>query len=570
MASRRIYSQQEIDKITPMVWREIDKQFPFDSARSGQKDLIFRIVKAYMEGKKYFILEAPTGTGKSVIGTTAAKVISALFTLEAEDDKKAPPSNSCVCTKTKALQKQYSDSFPDIVTLWSKTGYPCNLEPYNPDAYYGSYTCSKKYCKLFNECNFRVAREKFNSASVGTLNYAYYLNFRHYRSKVLILDECHTLEQVLCNHLSVKFNVEFTHRTLQVMLKYDLISSELASKLYALLTNAISIKDTMPRWFLVMKSIIQAMKPIVSLMVSNFGKLQDEIDMGNYTIDPTAKKNLYHHAGLVNTLEGKLYKLLHSSVEWVISERKDNDFIELKPVELHEEAHILFNRCEFAILMSATICGIQVFAENLGIKLHEYSSAQLNSTVPVENRRVYSVGLPSFSRETKEEVFPLYVHVMDELISQFAPNDRGIIHSVSYDNARFIVDNSKHSHRMKIPESYELMHIKDYMSMEDDRIIVTPAAIEGLDLEGDLSRFQAFLKVPYPYLGDKWVARKKEISNDWYLRETISAIVQGAGRSVRGGDDYATTFIMDSNFDRLTYRGDLIPQWFSEAIVKLG
>ena len=33
---------------------------------------------------------------------------------------------------------------------------------------------------------------------------------------------------------------------------------------------------------------------------------------------------------------------------------------------------------------------------------------------------------------------------------------------------------------------------------------------EGVDLKGDCSRFQVICKIPYPYLGDKWVkARMK-------------------------------------------------------------
>ena len=178
----RAYNNYEIQKMLPIVQMEIDNQFPFEVARDGQKELILQIVTTFMEGKKFFILEAPTGTGKSVIGTTAAKVINALFT---NPDDEKDKGNACVCTKTKALQNQYSESFPDIVSLWSASGYECNVAPFNPDAHYGSYTCNKKFCKAYESCNYRVERDKFNKSPMGVLNFAYFLHNRNYYPKIV-------------------------------------------------------------------------------------------------------------------------------------------------------------------------------------------------------------------------------------------------------------------------------------------------------------------------------------------------------------------------------------------------
>ena len=52
---------------------KIEEYFPFDEFRPGQKECIESILTAFNNGKKFVILEAPTGSGKSVIGMTIAK-----------------------------------------------------------------------------------------------------------------------------------------------------------------------------------------------------------------------------------------------------------------------------------------------------------------------------------------------------------------------------------------------------------------------------------------------------------------------------------------------------------------
>ena len=83
------------------------------------------------------------------------------------------------------------------------------------------------------------------------------------------------------------------------------------------------------------------------------------------------------------------------------------------------------------------------------------------------------------------------------------------------------------------------MNINDILSEAEDIILVSPRITEGVDLHDDLSRFQFFPKVPYPYLGDAWIKGKLERDPDWYSRETIIKLVQGAGRSIRSEDDWA-------------------------------
>jgi Rad3-related DNA helicase len=73
---------------------------------------------------------------------------------------------------------------------------------------------------------------------------------------------------------------------------------------------------------------------------------------------------------------------------------------------------------------------------------------------------------------------------------------------------------------------------------------------EGVDLKGDLSRFQVICKVPYPYLGDKVVKKRMHKWRWWYDYETLKTVVQSIGRSIRSEDDHAITYILDDDWYR--------------------
>ncbi len=94
------YQQDEgtaayLKEIYPNIDDEIIVNFPFKEPRMGQLDIIQDINDAIRKGYKYIILEAGTGTGKSAIATTLAKMYESAYIL----------------TMTKQLQSQYSNEF---------------------------------------------------------------------------------------------------------------------------------------------------------------------------------------------------------------------------------------------------------------------------------------------------------------------------------------------------------------------------------------------------------------------------------------------------------------------------
>ena len=100
------------------------------------------------------------------------------------------------------------------------------------------------------------------------------------------------------------------------------------------------------------------------------------------------------------------------------------------------------------------------------------------------------------------------------------------------------------------------------------KILISPSFFEGVNFENDYSRFQIISKVPFLSLGSKYVKTKMQLDQTWYSVSAIKNIVQASGRSVRNENDYAITYILDSNFNRVfgAY-SQYVPQWFKDALL---
>ena len=95
--------------------------------------------------------------------------------------------------------------------------------------------------------------------------------------------------------------------------------------------------------------------------------------------------------------------------------------------------------------------------------------------------------------------------------------------------------------------------------------------MEGVDLEGDMCRWQALLKVPYPNMGDSRVDYLMDANTgygkdwQWYNENTAQSVVQSVGRAVRSKDDYADYYVLDKSFNSIR-NSVAFPAWFEQAI----
>lgn len=220
---------------------------------------------------------------------------------------------------------------------------------------------------------------------------------------------------------------------------------------------------------------------------------------------------------------------------------------------------ILKGRC---ILLSATLVKSDI-NEILNGEPYEY--LDLASPIPVQNRRVYFS--PSEFKHTYNEMDPkALVKRVEEIIKgEGMPNT--IVH-VPYSLAEEMRD------YWTIPvithdRADKAQALKRFIS--DGGVLIGSGCTEGLDLKGDLCRLNIIAKLQWPCLGDTWVKKRRAMQDGymWYLAETLKVVIQAAGRSTRGEDDYSRCIVMDPSFSNLIMQSTklgLVPQYFLESI----
>jgi len=109
--------------------------------------------------RKIVVLEASTGSGKSLIGLTAGAMGGKLIYL----------------VHTKLLQNQITNDFPEAESLFGRNNYPCRR---NEDVTCEDCTStSKQRCDFKKSgCLYETRKKEVLKAKYRILNYSYYLS----------------------------------------------------------------------------------------------------------------------------------------------------------------------------------------------------------------------------------------------------------------------------------------------------------------------------------------------------------------------------------------------------------
>jgi ATP-dependent DNA helicase DinG len=282
----------------------------------------------------------------------------------------------------------------------------------------------------------------------------------------------------------------------------------------------------------------------------------------------------------IEKLTRTINNILASTKNWIVSEVHKENYdimrVDLKPLDPSKYIKTILEKSPKILIMSATILNHKSFEKNLGLDSEENKTKfiQIQSDFPVENRPIFplSVEYLNFSNLQKIDVKVKISRAIDNIMYVHR-NDKGIIHTSSYDQLNFIMENlSKMNSRRLIltdPEIDRDEVIKEHTESRKPTVLISPSLHTGLDLKDHLSRFQIITKVPYPNIADKWTSEKRKINKEWYYWQTALRLVQGYGRSIRSKDDWAKTYVLDSAFNHFVkVNNDILPKWFLSAIRK--
>lgn len=528
--------------------------FPLEKARPAQVTSMNFIEDAVGKGYSDIVIAAPTGIGKSGIGAAAA-LWAGSFDMTGHE-----PGGYYLVTQ-KMLQDQLEHDFPRWKpqlrvrggSLKSSSEYPC---PRYITCMAGGMAgqqpgkkCGKRSDKT---CPYVLAKARFNMADVAVTNYPYLFTEHMYVGElpprnVLIADECHTLEKQITGFIEILVNKESLDawapgcRPVPTMEHSDDLVVWLRSKYLTMCKERLDMLT----------------ENLTACDYSN-RKMQDEFN------------RLKNHVGRISYAVDDLEKRPSDWVFW--QEKIDSEWACIaKPLSAAPFVPLLLNEMgAIRIFMSAYPGPKDVFCRSLGLKPKETAWLELDSTFPIENRLIHMTTVGSMSRRYLDETTPRLL-AMCETILEAHPEDKGIIHCHSYALGVKIYDylRSRPIGRRvlfasKAAERATLFSRHRFSA--DPTVMLSPSIAEGFSFDDDLARFQIIAKVPFPYLGDRQVAAKMKLDQDWYTLQTVMTVLQACGRIVRSDTDHGSTYILDHDFIRLYEdNSKFFPKWFCES-----
>lgn len=542
---------------------------PYPSFRPGQAEAIQEIISELEapDGAEYIVLKAPTGIGKSIIAYITANYMKSTLNFE-----------TFLVTPLKMLMDQYEKEFQNqgLAFIKGSDNYKClvNQRPYTEGVCQGSGQKTSFSC--YDKCPYQVAKSAALLNQIVVSNFHYLLLETTYVKRfqprdLAIFDEAHNIEHIILDFASVEFNQSIIDRINQFIeavntndgLPWTRIRQRIGTQVPIkedILTSLVKddegdsnrllevVRDTL---LPTLTTLLAAAEVTISLLMDQEGMTeQDKIAIGAEMKLGETQKQIGH----LRNITTKLSKFTRdfTKTEWVVERKTEGREAGVSMKPLHIDFLLnetLFPLAKKKIFMSATIEFSQ-FCKNIGIPTDKAKFIDIPACFPVENRPVQYIPVGEMNYRNMDELMPTIIELIGGILDHHK-GEKGIIHCVSYKNAETIRRGSKHTKRILTHTSVSKDAVLREFYASDDKVLVSPSITEGLDLKGDLSRFQVFIKVPYLSLGDKRTARRMKIDRDWYAYHAIVSILQGYGRSIRSETDRATTYFLDKNLGRL-------------------
>ena len=537
--------------------QEIRSKFPYKSIRDQQLQAIeFALNSVKNEGKKFVVIEAGTGVGKSAIGLTVARLL-------AEEDSEKYSTGAYFLTTQKILQEQYVKDFGGfsgpMKSIKSSSNYSCNFNKGTScgESQRALKTADKK-SRFFKACAFncvyKKAKTSFIEGTEGVTNFPYFLAETQYSGKitpreVLVIDEAHNIDIELSKFIEITISDKFCRSFLNMSIPTGMTQLQ-----YIKWVSDVYLKTT-----------VSKLTHLEKMMEKYIG-LKEKIRSGEFA--SIAKK--------FEMLDKHVCKLrrfldLYNKENWVMNDiPQDNSSsrkLQFKPIDISPYAkEMLYDYGKYVVMMSATILDRDAFAIATGVPREEMAFISLPSPFPVENMPIIYAGIGKMTYSSIDSTLPKVVEAIKQIMNEHK-NEKGIIHCHSYKVASYIKNNIRNSRILIHGSDNREKILEKHKKSRKPTVLISPSMTEGVDLKGELSRFQIICKVPYPYLGDKLIKKKMNKWKWWYPLQTAKTIVQAVGRSVRSSDDSAVTYILDSDFERF-YRmnSSLFPAKFRECL----
>ena len=552
-------------------WAEIHIGSSFEF-REYQFDAVFDICLNILEGINHNqIIEAPTGSGKSLLNIISAGVLAEYY-----------GKSSYILVSDLYLWKQYEDFINKHQNIKRKFGilkgqtgnYTClrnNEDMRNADCRMGGISWAKLFnyssakqlgYECANTCSYVRERKKALNSKVVIMTYQLY----HYMINVVrstsqntifskrdtvFCDECHNIPSIVSNCFTPIIKKAEFHYLQQLhsykgKIQLDLFDNDddfSDNEEYELICRKYSLVELEDKYNAIYNVLVNPNSSAYhnELAISQYNELLNEF---RETVE-AIESNLSHKKQIlgqsftnddinyykacswfrnIGCLWNDFYNCISEiGYEYVIKNVSENRLTHEPNItftcvkEDYVVWRFLLQTTENRVMMSATIGGYDAFCENIGLK---------------------------YLQMGKDE------EIIYKICKQFG-GKRGMIQTGSYANAKELYDNAPRDLQRRMllyNNAKEKTTQITIHQMSKDTILIGPTLVEGIDLPDDQCRFIVILKVPFPTIVDDYVKAKIKLFPLWYNSVTSNVIIQGIGRGVRSKDDYCTTYILDACF----------------------
>ena len=525
---------------------------------SSQTRILDQLDEFIASTKKFAIIIAPTGSGKSFISKAVCNItddcdesVKQLYhSYEAylQDHtgslrhagviNDADSYGAFILTITKNLQDQYLEFFPDMFLYKGKSNYMCKVDE---DFDVETAPCIlshelRKKCWNDDICPYYKARNVALSTQACVLNYRKFFTIpsEHKKRQFIICDEASELEEELVNMVSA--TIKYSQ-----LEKCGITTPKLRTKSYT----------KTRKW---VNSLLFELTQETIRLSSNHKKLKRS------SSEKSKLRTLLHINERLSLIE-----LNWLNCEFIIDNNAES--VTFLPLRVDKLANNIFKYGEKILLTSATIIDPINYIKSLGIKEDDCMFIEEQCKFDSSKSPIYISDLNNLNYKNKHTVLPKLAELVKKIL-KFHKDEKGIIHTHSNEISSYL-QNKLTSKRLlfRDVENDNNAILKKHEVPDSPTVLVSPSLGYGVDLKDDLARFQIVMKVPYPPLGNKRINHKFKTDKQWFENRTLSSLVQMCGRATRSKDDYAVTYILDGNAIRLIQTNrDKLPDYFIDRI----
>ena len=507
--------------------------------------------------KRFQILSAPTGAGKSIIYMTAAQLLQA---------------RTVVVTSNKGLQEQLMRDFGAVglVDIRGQGNYPCVAltAKSKSKTFHGcdDGPCHHgAFCELHPRyavdgryrpgCHFYDALARARKSRLVITNNDFWMSANRYMDPgvlgpfdLLIVDEAHDAPEKLADFCTVRMSEDECREFLDSPLP--------------------PVEDGPEAWV-----------AWVDAQRTKLADLEEELKFGGEQ-EPGYAKQLRNFIGRV--------RFLGTAKNWERAEATDpavqlpgvipdwvgertGDMAVFSPIWAHRYAErFLYVGVPRVFMVSATI--MRQTAAYAGIPDDRMAFNENVNAFPILRRPVYFMPTASIGRNSTESDYRAVTIRIDQILGR-RRDRKGIILCPSFDLSYRLRMASQYRNSMRFNKRGDNIEheVNKFKASSPGTTFISPSIAQGYDFPYADAEFVIIPKVPFA--DTRSLVMQARVRSDKQYQNYVAALklVQQCGRAMRAKDDQCEIFILDTNFGWfLRAAKAMLPAWFRKAIVTTG